>query len=310
MSAGMRGITVLRMKAFMLAAASILCCGCGRNSDAVPENTALDSSTGGTDKRIVCGSPAVAEIVFALGCGDRVVGVSDYTVYPPEAKEKQSIGGWINPNRERLLMMEPDIIISQGKHETLASFCDEYGILFHAVKLDCLEDIYSAVQSIAENLCVTDRGKKLNARVRSEIAAVRARTAGFPSKRVFLLMGRSPGSLARLSTVGPDTFLDEMIRMGGGTNIFADAKGLYPRISKESLLVRRPEVILEIYPGEIDGETIDLLMADWNELADLPAVRNNRIHCLTNNFLMIPGPRAGLIARKLARTITPEAYSE
>jgi len=263
-----------------------------------------------TPRRIVCGSPAVAEIVFALGCGDRVVGVSDYTAYPPEAKAKESIGGWANPNRERLLVLKPDIIVSQGRHETLAAFAVEYGIRFHTVKLDTLADIHAAIASIAEALGVADRGKDLNEDIRTRIAAVRAKTDNAPPKRVLLLFGRTPGSLTGLGTVGPGTFLDDMIRIAGGTNIFADAKGAYPQVSKESLLVRKPEVIMEVNPGGLDENTIALLRADWRELPDLPAVRNDRIHYLTNDCLLIPGPRVGQIAEEFAKAITPEAFRE
>jgi iron complex transport system substrate-binding protein len=290
---------------FTLGFALALITGCGSN-----ERTAPVGKKAEAPQRIVCGSPAVAEIVFALGCGDRVVGVSDYTVYPPEAKEKESIGGWINPNRERLLVVKPDIIVSQGQHETLAAFADEYGIRFHTVKLDALADIYTAIESIAEALGVVQRGETLNADIRRTIGAVSAEVANAPPKHVLLLFGRTHGSLTGLGTVGPGTFLDDMIRVAGGTNVFADATGAYPQVSKEALLVRKPEVILEVNPGGLEEKTIALLRADWQEFADLPAVRNDRVHYLTNDFLLIPGPRVGQIAEAFAKTITPEAFHE
>ena len=292
------GVRLLLALGFALASAA----GCGPRERAEPDR---DGPADGkaAPPRIVCGTPAVAEIVFALGCGDRVVGVSDYTVYPPEAKAKRSIGGWINPNRERLLVVRPDLVISQGQHQRLATFAGEYGIRFHTVTLDTLADVYSAVDSIAGMLGVPQRGETLNAEIRRDLAAVRARAADTRSPRVFLLLGRTPGSLTGLSTVGAGTFLDDMIRVAGGTNVFADASGAYPQVSKESLLLRRPEVILEVHPGGLPDGTIALLRADWRELADLPAVRNDRIHYLTNDFLLIPGPRVGRVAETFADAI-------
>lgn len=291
-------VAVLGMLALLLS-------GC-RDGGLRTEQTAAVSCP----QRIVCGSPAVAEIVFALGCGDRVVGVSDYTVFPPEAKAKESIGGWINPNRERLLVMKPDIIISQGLHESLATFTREFGIGFLSVKLDALADIYTAVESIAEALGVSGRGATLNADIHRSIDVVSARVANVPPARVLLLFGRTPGSLAGLGTVGPGTFLDDMIRVAGGTNLFSDAKGAYPQVSKETLLVREPDVILEVNPGGLDEHAIALLRADWQEFAQLPAVRENHIHYLTNDFLLIPGPRAGRIAEAFARAIHAEPLQE
>jgi iron complex transport system substrate-binding protein len=283
--------------------------GCREGAEA-PGGARNSGAPAGMPRRIVCGSPAVAEIVFALGCGDRVVGVSAYTVYPPEAKKKESIGGYVNPNRERLLRMKPDLIISQGQHERLAAFADAYGIRFLAVKLDALKDIYAAVSSIAEALSVTRRGETLNADIRRALGVAGAAAAHAPPARVVLLFSRTPGSLSGLSAVGPGTFLDDIIRIAGGTNIFADAAGFYPQVSKESLLVRKPDVILEVNPGALDAKTIASLRADWQAFADLPAVRNGRIHTLTNDYVLIPGPRVGLIARDVIQAIAPEALRE
>ena len=261
-------------------------------------------------QRIVCGSPAITEIVFALGCADRVVGVSDYSTHPPEATDKAGIGGWANPNRERLLVLKPDIIVTQGKHETLASFAKEYGIRFHAVKLDTLEDVYTAIASIAGALHVADGGAELTGRIRGAIGSVRQKVAGAQAKRVLLLFGRAPGTLTGLSTVGPGTFLDELIGIGGGTNVFGDAKGAYPQVSKESLLIRKPEVILEINPGGLLEETEKCLRTDWREFDGIPAVQSGSIYYLTNDFLLIPGPRVGQAVSEIAEAIHPEPFRE
>jgi iron complex transport system substrate-binding protein len=159
-------------------------------------------------------------------------------------------------------------------------------------------------------LGVAQRGETLNADIRRAIGAVSAKVANAPPKRVLLLFGRAHGGLSGLATVGPGTFLDDMLHIAGGTNIFADAKGAYPQVSKESLLVRKPEVILEVNPGGLEEKTIALLRADWQEFADLPAVRNDRVHYLTNDFLLIPGPRVGLIAEEFAKAIHPKAAGE
>lgn len=267
-------------------------------------------SSNSIPRRVVCGSPAVTEIVFALGCGDRVVGVSDYSTYPPEAAAKPSIGGWINPNRERLLILRPDLILTQGKHETLSAFAEEYGIFFRTVRLDRLEDVYATVDSIAEVLCVKSRGTELANGIRNAVEAVRRTTAAVAVKRVLLLIGRTPGSLAGLSTVGPGTFLDDMITVAGGTNIFSDAKGAYPQVSKEALLIRQPESILELNPGGLPAETVDRLREDWKTMGHLTAVQQGRIVYLDKAFLLIPGPRIAQTAECLARAIHPELFGE
>jgi iron complex transport system substrate-binding protein len=252
----------------------------------------------------------VTEIVFALSCGHRVVGVSDYATYPPEAKEKSRIGGWINPNRERLLVLKPGIIVSQGKHETLAAFAAEYDIPFLTLDLDTLADINTAIASLATALNVEHRGVELTNRIRNALASVRKRVQNADPKRVLLLFGRMPGDLTGLSTVGPGTFIDEMIGIAGGVNIYGDAKGVYPQVSKESLLIRKPQVILEVNPGGLPEKNIERLRADWEQLADIPAVRDNRVVYLSEDYLLIPGPRVGLAAARLAEAIHPEFFHE
>ena len=284
----------------------ILClcsCDAGRHPDVVAHETPSKATP---PQRIVCGSPAVTEIVFALGCADRIVGVSDCSVFPSEAKTKASIGGWTNPNRERLLMLKPDIIITQGHHENLALFASEYGIRFHTVKLDTLEDVHTAIDSIATALHVTDRGAELTGRIRNTISSVRQKIAGAQAQRVLVLFGRTPGNLTRLSTVGPGTFLNDLIGIGGGINVFGDAKGAYPQVSKESLLARKPEVILQITTGGLPEKTLSQLRADWRSLGSIPAITSGNLYYLTNDYLLIPGPRVGQAVLKIAETLHPE----
>jgi iron complex transport system substrate-binding protein len=287
----------------------IAAAGCGdagrRAASAPPDGTAADAP-----QRIVCGSPAVTEIVFALGCGDRVVGVSDYTTYPPEAVRKPSIGGFMNPSRERLLVLEPDVILTQGEHAALAGFAGEYGIRFLSVKLDTLDDLYRAVASIADAVGAADRGRELARRLQADLAGVRQQVAGAAPRGVLFLFARTPGDLTGLTTIGPGSFLDAVIRIAGGTNVFGDAHGAYPQVSKETLLVRRPEVILEVDPGGLTEDKARRLRADWQKLPELPAVVHGRIVYLDEPYLLVPGPRIGLAAARLARAIHPERAGE
>jgi iron complex transport system substrate-binding protein len=294
-----------RWAAAVLALAALGSAGCGGGG----ERPAADRPTAAPaaePRRVICGSPAVTEIVFALGRGDRVVGVSDYAVYPPEAAGKPRIGGWIDPNRERLLMLDPDMILSQGEHASLASFAEEYEIPFVPVVLDGLDDLYGAVETIAARLGVAERGADLNASIRAALRAVRERRGDRPARRAVLIVGRSGSGLNGLSAAGPGTFLDDLLAAAGGTNCFSDARGDYPRISKESLLLRDPEVIVELQPGPSDPAALARLRRDWEDLSELSAWKRGRIVSLTNSFLMIPGPRVGESARILADALHPD----
>lgn len=290
-----------RWPSIVLFAASVLlgAAGCGREPVVQPERGVAD---GAPPQRIVCGSPAVTEIVFALGCADRVVGVSDYCTHPRAARDKPTVGGWINPNRERLLRLDPDIIVTQGDHETLSAFAEDVGIRCHAVTLDSLDDVFSAVTSIAAVLGVAPRGDALAASMCDDIDAVADGISAARPVSVLLVFGRVPGALAGLTTVGPGTFLDDLLRRLQATNVFSDVKGMYPQVSKEALLMRRPEVILEVNV-DLAEDQIPRLREDWQALVSIPAVAAGRIRFLRDAYLLVPGPRIGRTAARLAEAI-------
>ena len=116
------------------------------------------------------------------------------------------------------------------------------------------------------------------------------------------------GDLTGLTTVGAHSFLHELLTIAGGASVFADAIGLYPQVAKESLVVRAPEVIIEACPGIPAEAQAEALRADWERIPGIPAVRDRRVYCLTNDFLLIPGPRVGDTARAFAEAIHPEVF--
>jgi iron complex transport system substrate-binding protein len=123
---------------------------------------------------------------------------------------------------------------------------------------------------------------------------------------VLLCFGRQAGSLRSLFSAGGPTFLTEVLGIAGGENVLADVAHRYPTVSKEDLLRRAPDVILELHAGsDLPEATRRQLAADWAALPSLPAVRNGRIHVLTDDFLLLPGPRVAHTARRFAEVLHP-----
>ena len=167
--------------------------------------------------------------------------------------------------------------------------------------------IFEGIQAIAEALGCLSCGEQLSSKIRLELKEVQAAVAGRPKPHVFLLLGRRPGSLTGLYTTGQGTFLTEVIEIAGGTNIFADVHNPYPQASKESLVQRAPEVILEMHPGRtFTPEEIKRLKEDWSAMPSLPAVRTGQIYVITEDFALIPGPRVGRLARRIASVLHGE----
>ncbi|MCG2817067.1 MAG: helical backbone metal receptor [Candidatus Aminicenantes bacterium] len=258
--------------------------------------------------RIICGTPGLTEIVFSLGCGDRVVGVSRFSTYPPEVEGKARIGGLIDPSREKILSLKPDLYLSQGRQGTMADFCRKYGIPFFPLTLENLSDLFAAIRSIGGLLNARTEAEALCLQISKELAAVRDRIGGRSPRTVFLSLGHTPGELTGIMTMGEGTFLHELLELAGGRNIFSEVGASYPQISKEVLISRQPRIIIEI--GGLPVGKIDLLRQDWQKLSILEAVAEDRIYFLTEDFLLIPGVRVGQTADRLARVIHPEAYIE
>jgi iron complex transport system substrate-binding protein len=262
----------------------------------------------GRAQRIICGAPGLTEIVFSLGCGDRVAGVSQFSTFPAEALTKPKIGGLINPNLERILSLQPDLVLVQGKQEILSNFCRNRSIPFLSFSLETLGDIESTTRFLGRALHAEEMAQKLISDIQGSLNDIETQLKGRPKRRVFLTMGHTPGDLTNIMTTGPGTFLNEIISIAGGVNIFQDVSGKYPQISKETLIKREPEVIIEVFWGDLPADKEKILRNDWNMLSHLPAVRNNKIFFLTENFLLIPGVRIADAAKIIAARIHPEVF--
>jgi iron complex transport system substrate-binding protein len=255
-------------------------------------------------RRVVTLSPALTEIAYALGAGDRLVGVSDFSDWPPEAKQKPSVGAFINPNFERITELKPDLVVVQGQHEKVREFCEAQGQAYVAFPYDSVADVYATLRGFGQRLGLAEAGEAAAARLAAELAAVRQAVAGRPPVATFVSVGRPEGRIAGLSTCGPGTFLSEILTLAGGRNVFADAKLLYPTPSLEALTARAPRVILDLQPGRtVDPATERRLRAEWRVLPTLPAVQQQRIAVITETYATIPGPRMGQLARRLAGVV-------
>ena len=245
--------------------------------------------------RIVCASPAVAEIVFALGAGDRVAAVADFTDWPPEAAENPRIGGALSPSRERILALQADLILSQGRSEALAALAREHRIAFFSLPLDTLSDVRAAIAGCAARLNAEERGRRLLREFDAGLAAL-PRREPVP---VLIALGHSPGDLSGLMTTGAGTFLHDIVELAGGRNVFKDVPLPWPRISRESLLRRAPALVLDLQAVALDDTRRAALAADWQRLGFAPA----QVRILEEDFLLRPGPRAPLAAARIAESI-------
>ena len=254
-------------------------------------------------QRIVALAPNLTETLFALGLGDKVVGVGDYSTWPPEAAKKPRLGGLFDANLERIVSLKPDLAVLLPSEKDLAAKLRPLGIDSIIVPNETLADVERSFTVVAERCGVPEAGERLAAEWRAGLAP-----NPLPNRpKVLISAGRGEGRLADLLVAGPDTFYQELLDRLGAVNVFADAPVRYPKVSLEEVVARAPDVILELRSEAISPETARQLVTDWNQLGGVPAVRGKRVHVIGGDYTVIPGPRLPRLYAEMRAALTPLA---
>ena len=269
--------------------------------------------------RLLTLAPNLTETVFALGLGHVVVGVDDYSNFPPEAAEKPRVGGLFNPNFEAMVALEPDLAILLPSEADIGERLRRVGVDVLVVESETIDDIAEGMISIAERCAIPEVGRRLAKKYRDALVAETARgdseaddpiatgpdgVAGddeelVSAPRVMITVGRESGHLGEILIAGPNTFLDELLARLGAVNAFADAPVRYPQVGLEEILVRSPTVIVELNAGEISRAQREALTEDWQAYPQIPAVAEGRIEILGADYTLVPGPRLPLLFDRL-----------
>lgn len=253
------------------------------------------SPTPAAPQRIVALTPSVAETLFALGLGKRVVGVGDYCDFPPEARALPQLGGLFNPNLERIVSLRPDLAVLIPSERDLGAKLSRLGVPSLIVRNESLADVEQSFRTIAARCGVAAAGERLAAEWRREMTP---RPLSW-KPRVMLSVGRQSGHLADVLVAGPGTFFDEILVRMGGINAFADAPTLYPQVSLEEVVARAPDVVLELRSEPVPPDVVAALVQDWRQLPQVPAVRRGRVTVLAGDYVAIPGPRLPLLEKAI-----------
>ena len=247
--------------------------------------------------RIVSTSPSITEVLFALGLGPHVVGVSNYCEYPPQVKKLPRVGTFLRPDAESIARLKPDLVIVHKLPNDLTNRLAALHIAYAEVEGGGLTDAYEEIREIGEAAGAKEQAEKLIATMRARLDQVHAQTAGKKKPRVIFVIGRDPGTLSNLIVVGRDNFLNELIEVAGGVNVIAEkSRQPYPHISLETILRNQPDVLIDMGdmgsgPEERERKGKEN-RALWNAVPNLSAVREGRVYCLTSTAFVVPGPRA------------------
>jgi iron complex transport system substrate-binding protein len=236
--------------------------------------------------RIVSLAPSITECLFAIGAGPSVKGVTDFCNYPPEAARIAHVGGMINPSIEAVVGLAPDLVVLSMEGNVREDFRKlvSFGIPVFVSNPRTLEGIYSSLEVLGRLTGREDSARHLVAHLRSREGAVRDSARGKPAVGVLLLVSLQP-----LMCAGKTTFIDELLREAGGTNLASRARGTYPSYSRENVIADNPEAIVVTSDILPDGVPLPHMFPEWETLR---AVRTGRVFRLDADILSRPGPRA------------------
>jgi iron complex transport system substrate-binding protein len=251
-------------------------------------------------RRIIALTPSLVETLFALGLGDRVVAVGDYTRWPEEAVRKPHVGGLFNPNLERIVSLRPDLAILLPSEKDLGAKLEPLGVDLLIVPDESLADVERSFHTIAQRCGVPEAGDRFAAQWRAGLALP---PLPGPPLKVMISVGRPTGKLGEIVVAGRGTYLDELLGRLGAVNVFADSPTLYPQISVEEIVARKPDVILELRADPQTPEQTAALVHDWQPLSEVPAVRNGAVEVLAGTHVLIPGPRIPQFYREMREAL-------
>jgi iron complex transport system substrate-binding protein len=256
-------------------------------------------------ERIISLAPNITEILFAIDAGNRVVGVTEFSNYPPESQELPKVGTYIKPNIEMIVELAPDLVIAtaDGDKEGEVKKLDSLGIPVYVINPTDIDGILDTISEIGGLIGSTDEAKKLTTEMGKRIDDVTDRVSKYPKVRVLLELGIDP-----MITISSGTFQDDLIGLAGGINITAGEIVRYPRFSIEEVIIRSPDVIIVTSMTSFKDSSEGIKR--WSRWETIPAVRDGRVYLIESDIIDRPSPRIVDGLEVLARFFHPEAYED
>jgi iron complex transport system substrate-binding protein len=253
--------------------------------------------------RVVSLAPSLTEILFALGAGDLLVGVTDFCDYPPQASQKPKVGTVLAPNAEVVLALQPNLVLAttEGNRQETVLLLERLQIPIFVVRPEGLEGIYASIRSVGGLLGRPARASAVVESMRSRVAWVAGQVKGRPPARVLYVLWPDP-----LITAGRGSIIDALIGVAGGENVAGGISLRYPRLNLEEVLRVDPEVILLAGMGSrpLRAESVQ----GWEGWQVLRAVKAGRVQALDGDLLHRPGPRIVEGLEAIARALHPDAF--
>jgi iron complex transport system substrate-binding protein len=254
--------------------------------------------------RVVSVGPSTTEALFAMGVGDRLVGIDRFSNYPPETADVEQVGGLVDPSIERIVSLRPDVVFMRDMAMQHVERLEALGLTVVVVGSEDIEGVFSSLKLFGWVLDARSEADDVAAALRARLADVATALDGLaPEDRitVFYELGHEP-----LYTAGPGSFVHEVITLAGGVNVAGDAHTAWTSYSVERLIQRDPEVVLVTVEESVDAIR-EGRRAQWRSLR---AVTSGRVHLIDGDAMNRPGPRLADAVESVARLLYPDRFPE
>jgi len=260
-------------------------------------------------QRIITLAPNITEIAFALGLDEQVIAVTKYCDYPAQVKSLPHVGGFIDPNIEAIVALQPDLVILVATQQQTIKQLQQLNIPTLAIHNATLADIKYSILAIGKKTQHQQQAQQLLTEIEQKISAVTDKVAKLDRPKVMVTMGHSIGGeqVKNIYIAGQSDFYNDLIQLAGGENSYQNTHLKVPSLSIEGIMQLNPDVIIDIFPEAADHNAdIEQVKQQWQNLKFVNAVKNNRIHIIEENYATIPGPRIFQLLDKMARLIHPQ----
>lgn len=259
---------------------------------------------GSAPERIISLAPSITETLFALGLGGRVIGVTSYCTFPPEAQTRQIVGSYTDANLEMILGLRPDLVVLSPEHEKQRQYLEQFSIPVLVVGGATCADVCTSFVRIGKRCAVTRAADSIVMLFRRALTDTIGEVTGKRPSVLFCVGRDNPGS-GRMSSAfvaGSKTFYHDLIIAAGARNAFVDGALSFPRLSLEGILAAAPDIIIDLAPA-MEQAACSTLVNDWLSLERLPAVQHHRVYCMASSYATLPGPRLLLLLDEIKQIV-------
>ena len=259
--------------------------------------------------RIVSLAPSVTETLYALGMGDSIAGVTQFCIYPPEVRHKPQVAGFGEVNYEAVLRLRPDLVVLPQDKARNKKDLENLGLPVLTLDTRSMSGLMNTIAELGNATGHDSAAYAILAAINSSLTAAQARAGATAKPRVLFSVMHSYqglGYITEINAVGKDGFYSELISAAGGNNVYTGDLA-FPRLSREAVIFLDPEVIIDIIPA---SENLDAVRRDWQSLASVSAIKNNRLYLFTDEADTVPGPRFFQTLTKLSHALYPQSHPE